>query len=78
MTTAELANFAATDALGRPVASDGYPISGLATVDEAATALSLSRSQIYAMIHRGELACRRFGRACRIPWATVRELISAD
>jgi excisionase family DNA binding protein len=67
-----------TDDRGRPIAADGYPISGLATVDEAAAAMALSRSQIYAMIQRGELQAKRFGRACRVPWSAVRELISTD
>lgn len=67
-----------TDDRGRPIAADGYPISGLATVEEAAAAMALSRSQIYAMIQRGELQAKRFGRACRIPWSAIRELISAE
>ncbi len=67
-----------TDHKGRVLASDALPVSGLATIAEAVSASSLSRSQIYAMITRGELKVKRFGRACRIPWSAVRELISAD
>ncbi len=67
-----------TDDKGRVIASDGLPVSGLATINEVVAASSLSRSQIYAMIQRGELQAKRFGRACRVPWSAVRELISAD
>jgi excisionase family DNA binding protein len=68
----------ARDDKGRPVGTDGYPISGLATADEAAVALGISRSQIYSMMNTGELPSRRFGRARRIPWAIIRELIGVD
>lgn len=67
-----------TDDRGRPIAADGYPRSGLATVDKAAAFLDLSKSQVYAMIQRGEISVKRFGRACRIPWEALRELVSAD
>ena len=67
-----------TDDKGRVLAPDGLPVSGLAKPSEAGAVLSLSRSQVYAMIQRGELQAKRFGRACRIPWSAIRELISAD
>jgi excisionase family DNA binding protein len=61
------------DEKGRPVASDGYPLSGLATVAEVVAATGLSRSQVYAMIHRGDLATKRFGRSVRVPWQLLRD-----
>lgn len=67
-----------TDEKGRVIAADGLPISGLATISEVVAASSLSKSQVYAMIQRGELQAKRFGRACRVPWSAVRELISAE
>ncbi|MFO1000878.1 MAG: hypothetical protein U0936_11090 [Planctomycetaceae bacterium] len=39
------------DEKGRPIAADGYPLTGLASVAEVVAATGLSRSQIYAMIH---------------------------
>lgn len=60
------------DELGRAIAEDGYPIGGLATIAEAEVACRLSRSKLYQMIQRGELETRRFGRSCRITWASLR------
>ena len=61
------------DERGRPIAEDGYPTAGLATVEEAATAASLSRGMVYKLAQSGELECRRFGRTIRIPWAALRD-----
>ncbi len=61
------------DEQGRPVADDGYPTGGLASISEVATASSLSIAMIYKMISGGELECRRIGRSVRIPWSAVRE-----
>lgn len=58
---------------GRPVAEDGYPMGGLASISEVATASSLSVAMIYKMISGGDLECRRIGRSVRIPWSAVRE-----
>ena len=60
------------DESGRLLAPDGWPVGGLATVNEVVTATGLSRSTIYQMIDTGDLTVRRFGRAVRVPWATVR------
>ena len=61
------------DELGRPIADAGYPISGMASVSEVATVSGLCIGQIYKMIHAGELDSQRFGRAVRVPWASVRD-----
>lgn len=68
----------ARDNMGRPVAADGYPISGLARPEEVAIAWGVSRSLVYQMITSGKIQSKRFGRARRIPWSAVRELISCD
>lgn len=60
------------DERGRIVAEDGYPVAGLATTAEAVALSGLSRSQIYAMLRRGELHGRRFGRVLRISWHSLR------
>lgn len=68
------------DEKGRVIASDGWPLSGLATVDEAVAVSGLSHSTIYNMLTRGDLESQRFGRSRRIPWRVIREnfLDSAD
>ena len=60
------------DDRGRVVARDGYPLAGLATIDEATAISRMSRSYIYGMIGRGDLDAKRFGRSCRITWASIR------
>lgn len=62
------------DEKGRPLADDGYPLSGLATVPEVLAIAHLSRSKLYEMLAGGELEAKRFGRACRIPWPEVRRV----
>lgn len=62
------------DEKGRPLAEDGWPMSGLAQVREIAAASSLSTSTIYQMISDGSLPSRPFGRARRVEWAVVRRL----
>lgn len=64
------------DERGRPIAEDGYPISGLATLPEVAAASGLSRSKLYTMLDR-EIPTRRFGRSLRVEWAVVRRLFLA-
>lgn len=66
----------ATDDKGRPIADDGYPVSGLATVEEASAVLALSKSQIYAMIATKQLASKSFGRAKRVLWSSIRDLLA--
>lgn len=61
------------DERGRPIADDGYPLAGLASVREVANASALSVGAIYLMINSGELESRRFGRSVRVPWQAVRE-----
>ena len=60
------------DDRGRMVASDGYPLAGLAKIEEATVVSGLSRSHIYTLIRRGDLEAKRFGRSCRITWASLR------
>lgn len=66
------------DDKGRIIAEDGLPVSGLCSPKECSAVAQLAPSTIYAMMNTGELASKRFGRARRIPWSAVRELISAD
>lgn len=72
MTTAVDETQMRRDERGRVVAADGYPVAGLATIAEAVTVSGLSRSHIYALLSRGELESRRFGRSLRITWASLR------
>lgn len=58
---------------GRPIADDGYPLTGNARVCEVAMAAGIAQSSVYLMIARGELPTQRFGRAIRVPWSVVRE-----
>ena len=61
------------DDLGRMVAADGYPLAGLAFIDDATAIGAMSRSHIYSMVRNGELEAKRFGRSCRITWASIRQ-----
>lgn len=70
MQTAELKR----DESGRLLADDGYPVGGMATVNEVVAVSSLARSTIYKMIDEGELPVARFGRAVRIKWSDVRQM----
>lgn len=47
----------------------------LMTVEEAATALNLPRSQVYRLLQRGELPGVRLGRYWRIPGNVVELLL---
>lgn len=51
---------------------------GLATVEEAAAFLNVSRSQVYALADAGHLKSRRLGGVCRILWRSIAEYASAD
>jgi len=66
------------DERGRPIAEDGYPLGGNATIAETAAASGLSASKIYLMINRGELRAQRHGRSVRVPWQAVREQFFAE
>lgn len=46
---------------------------GMATVEEAAEFLSMSKSTIQRMLDRGEIEVRRYGRTVRIPWSWLYE-----
>jgi excisionase family DNA binding protein len=46
---------------------------GLARIGEAAAWLGMAKPSVYALIQRGEIPCKRFGRSVRIPWAWLRE-----
>lgn len=64
----------AKDEKGRPIADDGYPVSGLATINELAAIVSLSRSKIYQKINDGSIPSVTFGRSRRVQWPVVRKL----
>lgn len=49
---------------------------GLATIAEAAEFLQLATPTVYALIHKGQIPGRRFGRTVRIPWGWL--LAAAD
>ena len=66
------------DEKGRPLAADGWPVSGLARVSEVCAASGLSRSKIYMEIREGRLDTKCFGRSRRVPWSEVRRLFLAD
>ena len=61
------------DDKGRPIAEDGWPISGLASIPEAIAVSGLSRSKVYGMLDR-EIPTRRYGRSRRIEWTVLRRL----
>ncbi len=61
------------DHRGRPLAADGLPLGGLATVAEVATVTGLSNSTIRNHIQDGVVPHRRFGRSIRVAWADVRK-----
>ena len=61
------------DEKGRPIADDGWPVSGLATINEVVTASGLSRSRIYSMLGE-QIPTRKFGRSVRVEWNVVRRL----
>lgn len=60
------------DEHGRPVARDGYPTAGLATVKEVAAVAARSVVTIRRMIYRGELKATSGHKAVRVPWQEVR------
>jgi len=62
----------------KPLAADGWPVSGMAQIDEVCAASSLSRSKVYSMLTSGELPSVRFGRSRRVSWATVRRMFLVD
>ncbi len=66
------------DEKGRPLAADGYPVSGLATVVDAMAVSSLGRTHIYDLMTRGKLPSVRFGRSRRIPWPALREVFLTE
>ena len=47
---------------------------GLATVQQAAQFLGVSRGKLYAIMERGELRYCKLGKNRRIPWAAVKAL----
>lgn len=58
---------------GRPRSIDSLP--DLATVEEAASVLRISRCTAYEAVRRGEIPCLRYGRAIRIPTLWLRRMI---
>jgi len=50
----------------------------LVSVEQAATLLALSRSQVYALMDRRKLAFARFGGARRIPMADLLAYIESN
>jgi excisionase family DNA binding protein len=63
-----------TDNAGRPVAADGWPVAGLAKVDEARLFLGLSRSKVYGLLQSGALQSQTFGKSRRIRWTELRRV----
>ena len=51
---------------------------GLLTVQQAATFLQISRSNLYALMERGELAFVKIGRSRRIPRRALVELAARE
>ncbi|MHC4404858.1 MAG: helix-turn-helix domain-containing protein [Planctomycetota bacterium] len=48
---------------------------GLGTVPEVAEFLRLSRPTVYKLMNRGVIPSVKFGKARRIPWTGIREMI---
>ncbi len=61
------------DEKGRVLAPDGYPTAGLASITEAMAVSGLSRSMLYLLINRDVLETKRFGKARRVTWASIRQ-----
>jgi len=61
------------DEKGRILHPDGWPLSGCATIAEAMAVSSLSRSKIYLMITQHDLEAKKFGKARRITWQSLRK-----
>jgi excisionase family DNA binding protein len=51
---------------------------GLATIDETASFLRLSRGSIYNLMNRGQLRFAKIGKCRRIPWSEVRRLAASS
>ncbi len=51
---------------------------GLARIGEAAAWLGMAKPSVYALIQRGQIPAKRFGRAVRIPWQWLREQAVVD
>ena len=66
------------DESGRLLADDGYPLGGLATVNEVVAVSGLARSTVYQMISTGDLPVKRFGRAVRVRWSDTRAIFLDD
>ncbi|MDQ3045089.1 MAG: helix-turn-helix domain-containing protein [Chloroflexota bacterium] len=49
----------------------------LVKIPEAAEILSISKSKLYALIRRREIATVRFDGAVRVPLAELREMVAA-
>jgi excisionase family DNA binding protein len=47
----------------------------LATVEEAARSLRVSRSKLYQMMDQGELEHVKIGKCRRVPWEALRKLV---
>jgi predicted DNA-binding transcriptional regulator AlpA len=73
MPSVDIAGAIKRDEKGRVIASDGWPVSGCATINETIAVSSLSRSKLYNMIDAGELETKRFGKSRRVTWASIRK-----
>jgi excisionase family DNA binding protein len=58
--------------------SPGEMPRGLAKIGEAAAWLGMAKPSVYALVSRGEIPAKRFGRSVRIPWAWLREQAVVD
>ncbi|GAB5444941.1 MAG: hypothetical protein Fues2KO_52900 [Fuerstiella sp.] len=61
------------DDLGRPIAADGWPVGGLATVKELVAFTGMSRGKLYVMLD-GPIPSIRIGGNRRVDWRIVRKL----
>ncbi len=58
--------------------SPGEMPRGLAKISEASEWLGLAKPSVYALIQRGAIPAKRFGRSVRIPWIWLREQAVVD
>lgn len=62
------------DEQGRPIAADGYPVSGLAKISDLVAVTGVSRSKIYQYMTDGTIPSVSFGRSRRVQWPVIRRM----
>ncbi len=55
--------------------SSGQKNEGLATVEQAARFLQISRAKLYLMMDKGDLAYVKIDKCRRLPWKALQELV---